>query len=132
MSAPEAKRREKNTLAGRRGIVVFGLIWFGNRRWGERRRLGRSWRPGLHSNGNLVWLLLARLFLAYRKYRYKIIWRIIAYSHLMLAINARKKAKSHKRQKREKLLSSVRTKQIQNKYQYSGSGMIDFESCSGF
>jgi hypothetical protein len=44
-------------------------------RWGEerRKRLGRSWRPGLHSNGNLVWLLLARLFLPYRKYRYKII-----------------------------------------------------------
>ena len=76
MSAPEAKRREKNTLAGRRGIVVFGLIWFGNRRWGERRRLGRSWRPGLHSNGNLVWLLLSSLFLAYGKH--KIIWRITA------------------------------------------------------
>jgi hypothetical protein len=76
MSAPEAKRREKNPLAGCRGIVVFGLIWFGNsRQWGERRgkRLGRSWRPGLHGNGNLVWLLLARLFLAYRKYIDKII-----------------------------------------------------------
>jgi hypothetical protein len=75
MSAPEAKRREKNPLGGRRGIFVFGLIWFGNRRWGERRgkRLGRSWRPGLHSNGDLVWLLFARLFLAYRKYIVKII-----------------------------------------------------------
>jgi hypothetical protein len=62
-------------MAGGRGIVVFGLIWFGNsRQWGERgRRLGRSWRPGLHSNGNLIWLLLARLFLAYRKHIYKII-----------------------------------------------------------
>jgi hypothetical protein len=56
------------------------------------KRLGRSWRPGLHSNGNLVWLLLARLFLAYRKHRYKIICRITAVSHLMLAVNARKKS----------------------------------------
>jgi hypothetical protein len=79
MSAPEAKRREKNPLARGRGIVVFGLIWFGNSRWGVKRRgrrLGRSWRPGLHSNGNLVWLLLSSLFLAYGKH--KIIWRITA------------------------------------------------------